>query len=124
MGDWAVEQGEIELSRQAYREATKLQANNSRARKALGEVEHDGKWMPLEEAMAAQGKQLYGGEWLTPDEIAEREEADSAARRAESLRGFLYKQGFAIVPIAGNFDFLSPEGQGFPRGGFPIQGGG
>lgn len=87
LGDWAVEQGEIELSRQAYREATKLQSNNARARKALGEVEHDGKWMPLEEAMAAQGKQLYGGEWLTPDEIAEREEADSAARRAESLKG-------------------------------------
>ncbi len=87
LGDWAVEQGEIALSRRAYREATKIQSNHSRARKALGEVEHEGRWMPLEEAMAAQGKELYGGEWLTPEEIAERMEAESVARRAESLKG-------------------------------------
>lgn len=87
LGDWALEQGEVDLSKQAFRKATEVQSNNSRARKALGEIEYEGKWMPLEEAMKAQGKELYGGEWLTAEEIAQREEDDSAAQRAESLKG-------------------------------------
>jgi len=43
--------------------------------------------MPLEEAMRAQGKESYGGEWLTPEQIEARQEEESTAMRKESLKG-------------------------------------
>ncbi|MEE2890075.1 MAG: DUF1570 domain-containing protein, partial [Planctomycetota bacterium] len=87
LADWATEQDEGSLAVQAWRKATELEPSNKKARDALGEVIHEGKWMPIEEAMRAQGKELYGGEWLTPEEIEARQEEESVARRTESLKG-------------------------------------
>ncbi|MGE4618345.1 MAG: hypothetical protein AAEJ04_00890 [Planctomycetota bacterium] len=87
LGDWAKEQEENSLAEQAWRKATQLESSFQRARDALGEVLHEGKWMPIADAMRALGKELYGGEWLTPEEIAERQEEESLARRTESLKG-------------------------------------
>lgn len=87
LGDWALDQQESALAEQAWRKATELDDSFQRARDALGEVFYEEKWMPLEEAMQAQGKELYGGEWLTPDEIAKRQEEESIAQRRESLKG-------------------------------------
>ena len=87
LGEWARENREESLAIDAWRKATELSPNMKRARDALGEVEYEGKWVSLEEAMRAQGLELYGGEWLTPDEIAARQEEESTARRTESLKG-------------------------------------
>ncbi|MEC9476102.1 MAG: hypothetical protein VX764_03600 [Planctomycetota bacterium] len=87
LGDWALEQQESALAEQAWRKATEIDSSFQRAREALGEMLHEGKWMPIEEAMRAQGKELYGGEWLTPDEISARQEEESSAQRRESLKG-------------------------------------
>ncbi len=87
LGDWATEQSENSLAEQAWRKATELDPSNKHARDALGEVLHEGKWMPLEEAMRAQGKEFYGGEWLTPEQIEARQEEESTAMRKESLKG-------------------------------------
>ena len=53
----------------------------------LGHVKHDGKWMPYDEAMRAQGKEKYKGEWLTPEEIEARKEKERAKVREEKRRG-------------------------------------
>jgi|GEM_PF-1176970 len=87
LGDWALEQQEESLARESWRKATEITPGLKRAREALGEIEYEGRWMPLEEAMSAQGKELYGGEWLTPDEIVARQEEESTAKRAQSLKG-------------------------------------
>ncbi|MBT5738445.1 MAG: hypothetical protein HN891_07785 [Planctomycetes bacterium] len=87
LGDWALEQQEQSLARESWRKATEISPGLKRARDALGEIEYEGRWMPLEEAMGAQGKELYGGEWLTPDEIVARQEEESTAKRAQSLKG-------------------------------------
>ena len=92
LGDWATEQAENSLAEQAWRKATELDPSNKRARDALGEVLHEGKWMPLEEAMRAQGKESYGGEWLTPEQIEARQEEESTAMRKESLKVVIRKQ--------------------------------
>ena len=87
LGDWAVGQQENALAEQAWRKATEIDGSSQRARDALGEMLHEGKWMPIAEAMQAQGKEFYGGEWLTPEEIEARQEEESSAQRKESLKG-------------------------------------
>lgn len=87
LGEWAEAQREPDLAETAYRDALKVDPEHLRAHEALGEVKHEGSWMPLAEAMAKQGKELYDGEWLTPEEIAEREEARAGRVREQKLKG-------------------------------------
>jgi len=87
LGDWAQSEGEGELAERAWREATKLEPRSERARKALGEVEYEGEWLPLAEAMKRQGKEYYQGEWRTPEEIAELQRLEEETAKAAKLKG-------------------------------------
>ena len=47
LGDWALEQQEESLARESWRKATEITPGLKRAREALGEIEYEGRWMPL-----------------------------------------------------------------------------
>jgi hypothetical protein len=64
-----------------FRHVIRIVPDHEGAHAALGEVPWEGRWVPLEEALAAQGQVKLGARWVTP---AERE----AILREEAIRGF------------------------------------
>ena len=87
LGDWADAQREPDLAEKAYRGALELDPNHRRAHEALGEVEHEGSWIPLAEAMRKEGKEFFDGEWRTPEEIEELEKEAAGRVREQKLKG-------------------------------------
>lgn len=87
IGQWADSVNEPDLAQKAYRKAVSADSDHAGAREALGEIKHDGVWMPAEEAYRRQGRKQYKGEWLTPEEIEKRREEARAKVRDEKQRG-------------------------------------
>lgn len=92
LAQWASGISELDLADEAYRKTIQLDPNHAEARAALGHVQHEGEWMPLEDAMRKQGKALgRDGVWRTPEEneALEREaaEAGKAKLRDAKRRG-------------------------------------
>ncbi|TET35176.1 MAG: hypothetical protein E3J72_11790 [Planctomycetota bacterium] len=61
-----------------YKKAIGLDPDHEKARKALGHVKHDGKWMTEYEANRAKGLVKYKGEWVKKEEL---EKLKAAARK-------------------------------------------
>ncbi len=84
LGLWCRRQG---LNREAdyhLNYACGLEPDHEGARRALGQVKYEGKWMPEAEAKEAMGLRFYDGRWMT------REAA--ALAEAEALRRDLTRQ--------------------------------
>lgn len=84
LAEWAEQQGLETQARSLWRRVVELQPNEARAREKLGEKLHEGKWLDEDELMEAKGFVRYFGEWLTPEQIKERE-AQAATRRTARL---------------------------------------
>ncbi|MGE3165059.1 MAG: DUF1570 domain-containing protein [Planctomycetota bacterium] len=92
LAEWARGLGELDLADEAYRKTVQLEPDHAEARAALGQVQHEGEWMTLEEAMRKQGKERgRDGEWRTPEENEALERAakekSNEKLRAEKRRG-------------------------------------
>jgi hypothetical protein len=79
---WAMKQGYPGQAREAANKVLAIAPNDPDARKALGFVSLDGKWVTLEESYRAKGYVKFDGEWMTPGE-AQAGQAALAAERAQ-----------------------------------------
>jgi hypothetical protein len=79
---WASKQGYPGQAREACNKVLAIAPNDPDARKALGFVSLDGKWVTLEESYRAKGYVKFDGEWMTPAEA----QAGQAALAAERTR--------------------------------------
>lgn len=87
LGRWAVKQGLWSQSDRAYERVLALAPDDPEARRALGFVRLDGRWVTEEESYRARGYVKYDGEWMTPDEARmAREDAAADEARKESER--------------------------------------
>ena len=87
LGDWADAQEDEPLAIRAFREATKLDADHARARKALNEEKVEGEWLPFDEAQRARGLDYYDGKWRTLEEIALLKEKEDEDTTTEKTKG-------------------------------------
>jgi len=78
LGDWAANEGFPAQSRQAYQKVIAIAPDDPGARKALGYVQLQGKWVTLEESYAARGYEKYDGEWMSASEAQAARSADAA----------------------------------------------
>jgi hypothetical protein len=90
LGRFAADEGLSTQSREAWSRVMAIVPDDPEANRALGRVEHDGRWVTEEESYLARGFVEFEGEWMTPSErqsIEEdrraREEADSKAMAAQ-----------------------------------------
>ena len=79
---WASKEGYPGQAREACNKVLAIAPNDPDARKALGFVSLDGKWVTLEESYRAKGYVKFDGEWMTPAE-AQAGQAAIAADRAQ-----------------------------------------
>jgi hypothetical protein len=89
LAQWASTKGLSLQARTAYQRVLAIAPDDAEARRALGFVQIDGRWLTEEESYRARGFVKYDGEWMTPAEVqladstAAREQArDDAAKRA------------------------------------------
>lgn len=82
LGEWATAQGLSSQAREAYHRALAASPGDPRANAALGNVEHDGRWLSEDEAFRARGYVHFEGEWMAPAE----QEAILRERSAEEAR--------------------------------------
>ncbi len=94
-GVWADRQGFANRARAAFARAIVVDPNHENARKALGYVKYEDRWMTPDEVHRAQGKVLYEGTWVTPEQraalrekevelqatVAQVQQAEEAARQ-------------------------------------------
>jgi hypothetical protein len=88
LGDWAAHEGFPAQARQAYEKVIAIAPNDTGARKALGFVSLNGKWVTLEESYRAQGYVKYDNEWMTASEAQAAQSSDAAyaAQRDADIR--------------------------------------
>ena len=79
IGDFMEKQNEFELAERAFKKCIEIDSEHVEGRKRLGQVKHEGKWLPEDEAMLAKGFVKYKGEWVTKEELAKRK-ADEKKR--------------------------------------------
>jgi hypothetical protein len=86
---WASSKGLLNQSRAAYQRVLAIAPDDPEARRALGFVQVDGRWLTEEDSYRARGFVKVDGEWMTPAEVqvaqatATIEQAkDDAAKRA------------------------------------------
>ena len=76
LGMWAKENGLKEEAKLCFEKAIGIEPDHTAARKELGHVRHEGKWLPYDEAMKARGLIEYDGRWVTPEQKEKLEKKD------------------------------------------------
>jgi len=87
LGLWAKEKKLERSAAEAFNEAIRLDADHEEARKELGFLKHEGKWLPEDEARRKMGWKRLGGKWYSPEEykkaVGDREKKLAAGRQKE-----------------------------------------
>lgn len=88
---WLVEQGRATEGRAVAEQVLASDPENAVAHEVLGHVRHRGAWMTPDEAKRADGLELHGDRWMTPEEWAAlgaeaKAKAEDQARAAEGRR--------------------------------------
>jgi len=85
---WATTKGLSRQSRLAWEKVLAVAPEDAEARRALGFVQLDGRWLTEEESFRARGFVEYEGEWMTPAEVqvAQSTAAAEQARRDAERR--------------------------------------
>lgn len=71
--------------REHLKKVIELDPNHAQARKRLGYVEREGKWLSEDEARSAEGLVKYRGKWVLPQERAQLEADRSEDSRRQSF---------------------------------------
>ncbi len=107
LGRWCSEQFLARKAEQAYRKALELDSDHEQARRALGYVLYEGRWISEEDVMIAKGFVKFEGKWVSPEErdrVLEtrrqaeekrRAEAEERARKIQAARDELEKRRLA-----------------------------
>lgn len=88
LATWCRDKGLLDLEKKHLRAAIALDADHAEARKRLGYLRYDGRWLTEDEYRRARGLVKVGNEWLTSAEVREREASKTWAksRRDHSKR--------------------------------------
>lgn len=104
-----------------------LEPGHEGARKLLGRVFHDGRWMTESEHQATLGLVLFRGRWVTPAErgaVLTAEEARKARERAATLgRRKESARPIETTPYTLGIRVLPRRGSQVQSGGYPFWGG-
>ena len=84
LGLWCELSGLEGRAKSHHEEAIALDPDHAGARRELGQVLRDGRWMTEDEARAAEGYVLYQGRWLRPETVAQLLRADQALADAKA----------------------------------------
>ncbi len=68
LGLFCADHGLRQEAEMLFRTVVRIVPDHEGARASLGEVRHEGAWMPLEESLRRQGQVPHGGRWVTPEE--------------------------------------------------------
>lgn len=98
----AEEAGLVDLRRTFLEKVIALDADHRAARRALGYVQHDGAWVPADEARRKQGLVLYRGRWMLPAEVekaAAGRPSLPAATDIEPAKSLIHKLATGDAPV-------------------------
>ena len=98
LGLWCRRQRLVREAEYHLNYAVGLDVDHVGARRALGHVKYQDKWMPEKEAKESQGLRFYDGRWMTKEAA---EQAESEALRTK-LKAELERQVRALVKIVVN----------------------
>jgi hypothetical protein len=85
LGSWCASNGLDGQAREAWSEAIRLDPDSEAARRALGYVRREGRWVSEDEFHAAQGDVKFRGRWMPREEMLATLDAEKAAREAREL---------------------------------------
>lgn len=83
LGDWCRDNGLGVEAKRHWSKAVEIDADQADARKRLGFIRYEGRWLTEDDYYKARGFVKVGGEWISADESRRR---DVAKRDAEALR--------------------------------------
>ena len=95
LGAWAERRGLRRQAREMFEKTVELDAENETARRALGFVRYDGKWLTREEVNLAMGLVREGDRWVSPAERLLHETARVEAELAR-LKAGIEKERIAL----------------------------
>ncbi|MHC4606891.1 MAG: LSm family protein [Planctomycetota bacterium] len=72
VGDWCKEKGLLDLAREHWRKATRLEPDNEEARKKLGDRREGDRWVTEEEYYKAKGMEKHEGKWIPAEEAKKK----------------------------------------------------
>ena len=83
---FAADEGLSTQARQAWSKVVAVAPEDAEANRALGRVQHEGRWMSEADAYRAQGYVEFEGQWMTPAEqqsiVTDRQAREQADREA------------------------------------------
>ncbi len=85
LGGWCAAQGLPDQAREAWNEAVRLDSDHEAARRALGHVRREGRWVTEDEFHAAQGDVKFRNRWMPREEMLAILDAEKASREAREL---------------------------------------
>lgn len=91
LGDWCAEQKLDGRAKQHWQAALRVDGDHADARKRLGFLRHDGRWVTQNEYRRLRGFVLVEGEWVHRDELARREQEQQARQELAAHRAKIQK---------------------------------
>ncbi len=89
LGMWAKNKGLKEEAKLCFEKVIGIEPDHTAARKELGYVRHEGKWLPYDEAMKAKGLIEYDGRWVTPEQKEKLEKRDKIEALKKQVKRLL-----------------------------------
>jgi len=85
LGTWCATRGLDGQARAAWNEAVRIDPDHEDARRALGHIRLEGRWVTEDEFHAAIGSVKFRGRWMPREEMLAVLDAEKAAREARAL---------------------------------------
>ncbi len=86
LAEWCLREGMGNRREALLREVLEIDPENAEARKLLGYVKHEGKWVTPAERFRAMGLEEFEGRWHKPESVAAIKAARAEAQKAEEER--------------------------------------
>jgi len=95
LGDWCRDQSLAAEAAKHWRQAIAIDPDQAEARKRLGFIRYDERWLTLDEYRKARGFVKVGDEWIPEEESRRRDAArrdrDALAKHAKTIRDAIVK---------------------------------
>lgn len=89
LGLWAKEKELKAEAQKCFEKTIEAMPDHTGARKELGHVRHEGKWLPHDEAMKLKGLVEHKGRWVTPEAKEKMEKEEQAAELKKEINSLI-----------------------------------